>query len=129
MAKAGLYAIRNATIVFAVSGNSVSIDPLTGNAVAGTENLSYEVYLDEDTLETKTLPGANYSVLEYGGNLVNPKIADSRLREGIAGTLTKDGRQKKCVVKQIGAPFGTTGLIGKTLCNSIGTPIIIQVQQ
>lgn len=130
MAKSGLYAIRSARATFNVAGSSASVDLLTGNTVAAPVALAYDLYLEAASeLREEKEPGVNYNQGEYTGNCVNPKITDPRLRPGTSGTVTMNGRTFKCRIKDLGAPYGTTGLIGSLLCNSIGTPITIEVEQ
>ena len=130
MARSALYSIKNATLQLDVAASSGGVDPETGNFVSASDSLSIDLYLEESSLNDEQVkPGSNYNESEYAGNMVNPKIPDGRVKAGLWGTLLKDGKSYRCKIKEVGAPFGVTGLIGQVLANSIGTPIVVEVEK
>jgi hypothetical protein len=128
MAKAALYAIRNATAVFLVASPANTVDPRTGNTEAVTQELTYSLYIEPEVDPSiRRLPGAD----DYGRlltcNAVSPSKLDSRIITGTKCRITfANSTESSGIVRDTYTPFGRTGLLADVLGKSLGDSIIIE---
>ena len=127
-----LTALKNATVVFTVADAGTTVDPDTGNVLANTTTLSYELFLRKgasvgegaNSTLTKSYPGVDTVVAAYEGYCIAPQALDPRITEGTTGTLVFAGQPPEdCKVLDLRFKYGTTGLLGSTLQQVLGDKI------
>jgi hypothetical protein len=125
-----LTALKNATVVFTVADSGTTVDPDTGNVLANTTTLSYELFLRKGGqafkggVSQRTLPGVDTVAAVFEGYCISPQSLDARIRQGTIGKLTFGGDViEECVVDDLRFSYGTTGLLGSTLQQVLGDKI------
>lgn len=124
MAESALKALANATAVFDLATAGTITDPLTGNVLPNSEQVSVELYLRQSGPDPQGLPGVESDADRFEGYAVNPAALDARVTTGTRGTLTFSGDSAApCTVVACRGPYGTTGLLGSTLQGILGDRI------
>lgn len=120
-----LVALKNATVVFTVSDAGTTVDPDTGNVVANTTTVSYELFLRKSggALE-RNQPGVDVVSNVFEGYCISPQALDRRIVQGTTARLTFAGDpEMDCVVEDLRFNYGTTGLLGSTLQQVLGDKV------
>jgi|TARA_R100000479_G_scaffold25884_1_gene9815 hypothetical protein len=121
-----LSALKNATITFNIAGTGTVTDPVTGNVSAKTTTTTVEFYLVVTQTNSESFPGVQVTDTLYEGYAVDPKVLPSTVGVGTEGTLDFAGTTGiECEVLEARMPYGTTGLLGKTLQNVLGDRVRI----
>lgn len=120
-----LVALKNATAVFTVADAGVTVDPDTGNVVALTTTLTYELYLRRSgAANERDQPGVDVVSTVYEGYCINPQALDPRIRQGTVARLTfSSDTEEDCTVADLRFNYGTTGLLGQTLQQVLGDKV------
>lgn len=119
-----LTALKNATVVFTVADAGTTVDPDTGNVLANTATLSYDLYLRKSGNSERNQPGVDVISCTYEGYCIAPQALDPRIRQGTTATLTFSAdTPEACVVDDLRFSYGTTGLLGSTLQQVLGDKI------
>ena len=120
-----LASLVNSTVVFTVPAAGVSVDPATGNVLPNTEELTYSLFLRKVfTEQTTEYPGVDTRSAVYEGYCIDPQILDSRVVGGTPATLAFAGAAAvACEVEDCRFRYGSTGLLGSTLENVLGTKV------
>lgn len=125
-----LVALKNATVVFTVADAGTTVDPATGNVVANTTTISYELFLRkggeafQGGVAQRNLPGIDAISATFDGYCINPQALDPRIRQGTVGRLTfGSDPPEDCTVDDLRFSYGTTGLLGNTLQQVLGDKI------
>ena len=123
-----LLALANATATFDVVDVGTVEDPVTGNIIPATEQITVALFLREGSRSGSGFPGSDTDQLTMEGYAVNPQALDARIQAGVTGSLAFGGRPAaRCEVLQERYPYGSTGLIGSTLQRVIGDRIRLAV--
>jgi hypothetical protein len=125
--RSSIYLARNASARFTVP-SSGTITDAHGNKRAGTEDLTYLLYLREDVGDKqRNYPGVDVISSTLDGYVVYPSKLDPRIIPGTTGYLTFGNDQEaKCVVLDARFEFGSTGAIGSLLQQVLGDSIMIE---
>ena len=127
-----LTALKNATVVFTVADAGTTVDPDTGNVLANTATLSYDLYLRKSGDSQRGVrgnternqPGVDVISCTYEGYCIAPQALDPRIRQGTTATLTFSAdAPEACVVDDLRFSYGTTGLLGSTMQQVLGDKI------
>jgi len=120
-----LVALKNATVVFTVADTGTTVDPDTGNVVANTTTISYDLYLRKSgSNNERNQPGVDVISAVYEGYCINPQALDPRIRQGTSAKLTFSADSAEdCTVDDLRFSYGTTGLLGNTLQQVLGDKI------
>jgi hypothetical protein len=123
-----LLGLANATATFDVVDVGTVEDPITGNIIPNTEQVTVSLFLREGGRNGSGLPGVDTDRLTYDGYAVDPQALDARIQAGVKGLLTFSGKPPaRCEVLQERYPYGSTGLIGGTVQRVIGDRIRLAV--
>jgi hypothetical protein len=128
VAKSSLYAIRNGSVTFHVSGSVLETDPRTGNVSGKEVNLTYDIYYDSgDGIDTSELAGADLNRKTLDCYVVSPRELDSRIITGTRCTVkTEKNKTFKGKVRNTKYPSGTIGTLGATLTQVLGDRVEIE---
>lgn len=119
-----LQALANATATFTLATVGTTSDPLTGNVIPVTEQVTVSLYLRQGNRNGSGFPGVDTDSVTFEGYAVSPQALDARIRPGVTGTLSFSGQDDiRFEVLQERFPYGTTGLLGSTLQNILGDRI------
>lgn len=119
-----LSAVSNASVTLELPAAGTSVDATTGNVVAAVEPVTFAAYLREGSRSGAGFPGVDTDTITLEGYAISPQVLDTRVRPGVAGTVTFAGRPpRRCEVLQERYPFGTTGLMGGILQQVLGDRI------
>lgn len=119
-----LSALANATVTFQVASPGVYTDPATGNVLPATQDVTVSLFLKADSMGSRVFPGVDVLDTVYEGYAVNPTAFDSGVVVGTSGTLTFAAEAPaQCEVLELRLPYGSSGVIGSILSNTLGQKI------
>lgn len=119
-----LSSVANATVTFQVAAAGVKTDPVTGNVVPATKDVTVSLFLKAETVGNRLFPGVDVLDTIYEGYAVSPTAFDAGVVVGTTGTLTFAGEAPaECEVLELRVPYGKTGLIGEILNNTLGQKV------
>ena len=117
-----LTALANATATFNVAGVGTVTDPSTGNVEAAEETVSVTLFLKADRQRGFEYPGVEVLQSTFDGYALT--ALDPRIVIGTKGVLLFGNEDvMDCEVVGLRYPFGSTGLLGKTLGSALGERI------
>lgn len=119
-----LAALANATATFQLPTVGTTTDPDTGNILPAMEDVTVTLYLRQGGRSPANFPGVDTDSITFEGYAISPQALDARIRPGVTGTLAFAGQAAvRCQVLQERYPFGSSGLLGRTLQSIVGDRI------
>lgn len=119
-----LSALANATVTFQVAATGVYTDPVTGNVLPATSDVTISLFLKGESTGARIFPGVDVLDTVYEGYAVNPSSFDPAVVVGTTGTLTFAGEAaRECEVLELRTSYGKTGLMGEILNGTLGEKV------
>jgi len=116
-----LLPLANATAILRLAGAGVMTDPDTGNVTAVEQEVVLSLFLKAEQVAYRQLPGVDVNKTIYEGYVVDPQVLPAGVVARTPGTLVFAGQPAvECVVLEARLPYGSTGLIGGTLQDTLG---------
>lgn len=104
--------IANAELEFEVAGAKLTVDPETGNQVAGTETIHYLAALRLNRGRWEKQVGVDESTFPCTGRLLSPATLDPRIVSGSKAAAVINGRRGRFELQEdLGAPVGAMPLL------------------
>jgi hypothetical protein len=114
--------VVNATAAFTLPTTGTTTDAL-GNVVAATESISATLFLKGRAEVPTGTPGTEGTLTVLTGYAVDPMVLDTRITQGVEGTLTWQGATHAFEVLGHNVIYGYDGFIATTLSAERGDDI------